>query len=138
MSGPLRNKQGCWTCRVRKKKCDEARPICSTCESLSITCYGYGLKPGWVDHGEREKEMVDSFKQIVKHTSRKKPVTTKHSAVHLARIAPKTSNGASSSASTEPGSYNSHSVGPSPDRGSSADEGINTLQGEPLPVSIYR
>ncbi|KAG4426794.1 hypothetical protein IFR04_000225 [Cadophora malorum] len=54
MSGPLRSKQGCWTCRLRRKKCDERRD------------------PEWMDGGERERAMANSIKQIVKHTSRKK------------------------------------------------------------------
>lgn len=72
MSGPLRSKQGCWTCRLRRKKCDERHPTCSTCDSLSITCYGYGAKPDWMDAGEKEKAMANSIKAIVKHTSRRK------------------------------------------------------------------
>jgi hypothetical protein len=72
MSAALRSKQGCWTCRLRKKKCDERRDICSTCESLTITCYGYGNKPDWMDNGEKERAMANSIKQIVKHTSRRK------------------------------------------------------------------
>jgi hypothetical protein len=72
MSAVLRSKQGCWTCRLRKKKCDERPDICSTCESLTITCYGYGNKPDWMDNGEKERAMATSFKQIVKHTSRRK------------------------------------------------------------------
>src|SRR5579859_4509767 len=72
MNGPLRSKQGCWTCRLRRKKCDEKHPFCSTCESLTITCYGYGSKPDWMDNGEKEKAMANSIKQIVKKTSRHK------------------------------------------------------------------
>ncbi|TEY71799.1 hypothetical protein BOTCAL_0086g00170 [Botryotinia calthae] len=73
MNNLLRSKSGCWTCRLRKKKCDERKPSpCSTCESLAITCYGYGTKPDWMDNGPREKEMANSIKQIVKHTSRRK------------------------------------------------------------------
>ncbi|KAG9234028.1 fungal-specific transcription factor domain-containing protein [Amylocarpus encephaloides] len=72
MNVPLRSKQGCWTCRLRKKKCDEGRPICATCESLSITCYGYDSKPEWMDGGETERAIAASIKQIVKHTSRRK------------------------------------------------------------------
>src|SRR4051812_29904771 len=72
MNGILRSKRGCWTCRLRKKKCDELHPSCSTCDSLSITCYGYGPKPEWMDNGSKEKEMANSIKQIVKHTSRRK------------------------------------------------------------------
>lgn len=70
MAGRLRSKQGCWTCRLRKKKCDEAHPICSTCQSLTITCYGYDAKPEWMDNGEKEKAMANTIKQTVKHTSR--------------------------------------------------------------------
>ncbi|EPE27447.1 Zn2/Cys6 DNA-binding protein [Glarea lozoyensis ATCC 20868] len=72
MTSVLRSKQGCWTCRLRKKKCDERRDICTTCESLTITCYGYGAKPDWMDGGEKERAMGNSIKQIVKHTSRRK------------------------------------------------------------------
>ncbi len=72
MYGTLRSKQGCWTCRLRRKKCDEKHPFCSTCESLTITCYGYGSKPDWMDNGEKEKAMASSIKQIVKKTSRQK------------------------------------------------------------------
>lgn len=73
MNGTLRNKKGCWTCRLRKKKCDERKPSpCSICESLAITCYGFGAKPEWMDGGSREKEMANSIKQIVKYTSRRK------------------------------------------------------------------
>lgn len=73
MNGLLRSKTGCWTCRLRKKKCDERKPSpCLLCESLAITCYGYGAKPEWMDNGIKEKEMANSIKQIVKHTSRRK------------------------------------------------------------------
>ncbi|TVY81371.1 Pestheic acid cluster transcriptional regulator [Lachnellula suecica] len=114
MNGPLRSKQGCWTCRLRKKKCDEKHPFCSTCESLSITCYGYGqLKPDWMDNGEKEKAMANSIKQVVKHTSRRKGrlatsitqlqkhYSGKRADPTVVKIAPK-STGASSSSS--PGS----------------------------------
>ncbi|KUJ17523.1 uncharacterized protein LY89DRAFT_668838 [Mollisia scopiformis] len=70
--GALRSKQGCWTCRLRRKKCDERQPVCTTCEQLKITCYGYGTKPDWMDGGAKEKAMIDQIKQIVKHTSRRK------------------------------------------------------------------
>lgn len=87
MPGPLRNSRGCWTCRVRKKKCDECRDQCSTCTSLSITCYGYGPRPEWVDNGERERAMKESFKETVKHASRSK-VKTRLSRP-IIKIAPK-------------------------------------------------
>lgn len=105
MAGPLRSKQGCWTCKLRKKKCDEKRPSCSTCESLAITCYGFGPRPDWMDNGERERAITNSLKEIVKHTSKRR-FTTKvpgrpDSAI---RIAPKSvtppTEGSSSAEST--------------------------------------
>lgn len=71
MNRPLRSKKGCWTCRVRKKKCDERRPICGTCDSLTLYCHGYGPKPEWMDNGEKEKAMANDIKETVKTATRK-------------------------------------------------------------------
>ncbi|KAK4629763.1 Aspercryptin biosynthesis cluster-specific transcription regulator [Fulvia fulva] len=38
-SKPSRN--GCRTCRIRKVKCDEGRPVCHKCSSTGRTCDGY-------------------------------------------------------------------------------------------------
>ena len=35
---PPRSRFGCWTCRTRKVKCDEARPECTPCARLGHTC----------------------------------------------------------------------------------------------------
>ena len=34
--------KGCWTCRKRRIKCDEARPSCRQCSRLGRECGGYG------------------------------------------------------------------------------------------------
>lgn len=39
-----RSRTGCWTCRIRKKKCDERHPTCARCQNLRIECQGYGAK----------------------------------------------------------------------------------------------
>jgi C6 transcription factor Pro1 len=57
---------GCWTCRIRKKKCDEKYPICEACYARSITCYGYGPKPEWMDGGEKERKVLHELKREVK------------------------------------------------------------------------
>ncbi|KAK7749300.1 hypothetical protein SLS62_008269 [Diatrype stigma] len=37
--GPiLRVRTGCLTCRARKKKCDEAKPVCAGCKRNKLTC----------------------------------------------------------------------------------------------------
>lgn len=63
-----RSLYGCWTCRLRKKKCDETRPACLTCISLDLHCHGFGPKPEWMDRGSLQKEKALE----VKHTVRNK------------------------------------------------------------------
>ncbi|KAF5868962.1 putative c6 transcription protein [Botrytis fragariae] len=130
MNNLLRSKSGCWTCRLRKKKCDERKPSpCSTCESLAITCYGYGTKPDWMDNGPREKEMANSIKQIVKHTSRRKgrltgsngaPNNGVNTEASTINIAPKTATAPARTISTaiEDTAYQKTSSGSSPTQSS--------------------
>ncbi|KAM5354864.1 hypothetical protein ACJ41O_001510 [Fusarium nematophilum] len=59
MSGS-RTKTGCWTCRLRRKKCDENTPSCSNCVSRSLHCYGYGQKPAWMLGKENWQQVLDS------------------------------------------------------------------------------
>ena len=42
-----RSRQGCWTCRTRRKKCDERRPQCGVCERSRRQCEGYGTRLVW-------------------------------------------------------------------------------------------
>lgn len=58
-----RSSTGCWTCRLRKKKCDEHHPQCLNCISRDITCYGYGLRPDWMDGASLEAEQVRNIKR---------------------------------------------------------------------------
>ncbi|KAF1354906.1 hypothetical protein BDV97DRAFT_93082 [Delphinella strobiligena] len=39
-----RTKTGCHTCRERKKKCDELKPVCRNCTRGNFRCKGYGPK----------------------------------------------------------------------------------------------
>lgn len=50
-----RSTHGCWTCRLRKKKCDENHPSCFRCTSLRIACGGYGPMPYWMDRGDLQR-----------------------------------------------------------------------------------
>lgn len=76
---PLRSTHGCWTCRVRHKKCDETHPVCKLCQSLHITCHGYSIdQPEWMDNGDKEKAVVENLKRSVRLTTRRrKPLQTK-------------------------------------------------------------
>jgi hypothetical protein len=50
-SGVTRTRTGCWTCRARRKKCDETRPSCLACRSLNLQCEGYGVRLKWAIRG---------------------------------------------------------------------------------------
>ncbi|KAF4950019.1 hypothetical protein FGADI_8465 [Fusarium gaditjirri] len=38
---------GCWTCRARRVKCDEAQPVCNRCTKARRICQGYGVRLAW-------------------------------------------------------------------------------------------
>ncbi|KAM6504486.1 Fungal specific transcription factor domain containing protein [Amanita muscaria] len=58
---------GCWTCRVRRKKCDEQwdGDSCSTCRRLEIVCLGSGpRRPDWL----RDKHLVSRYRAQITET----------------------------------------------------------------------
>lgn len=65
-SNTVRSFDGCWTCRLRRKKCDERRPVCETCASLYLTCHFGPEKPQWMDGGAKQEQMAARFKQEVR------------------------------------------------------------------------
>ncbi|GAB0137219.1 hypothetical protein EsDP_00005495 [Epichloe bromicola] len=65
-SSKTRSSGGCWTCRVRRKKCAGNRPECDTCKALEITCYFGQEKPDWMDGGPKQKDMAEKIKAQVK------------------------------------------------------------------------
>ncbi|THV45537.1 hypothetical protein BGAL_0477g00070 [Botrytis galanthina] len=67
-----RSSTGCWTCRLRKKKYQEERPKCSTCDSLRIICHGYSEKPAWMDGGSSEKAESERIKRVIKENKKRK------------------------------------------------------------------
>ena len=60
---------GCWTCRLRRKKCSGEKPTCSKCNLLNVPCYRYGPKPSWMDGGAQEKERSNEIRKSVKLTT---------------------------------------------------------------------
>ncbi|CAI7566346.1 unnamed protein product [Penicillium palitans] len=62
---------GCWTCRVRHKKCDITIPFCRECSDRNVHCHGYGPKPTWMDGAsEEKKERVRIKTAINQHVRR--------------------------------------------------------------------
>ncbi|KAK6810708.1 ustiloxin B cluster transcription factor ustR [Aspergillus parasiticus] len=76
MSGAQRRKTGCWTCRLRRKKCNEDGQPCSNCEARGVFCHGYGPKPSWKDRGEREREEAQRLQLISRARTRRARATT--------------------------------------------------------------
>ncbi|CZR56012.1 uncharacterized protein PAC_05900 [Phialocephala subalpina] len=60
-----RSGSGCWTCRLRKKKCDDVRPVCGPCEFRNITCHGFGLKPSFLCSAEDQKAEIAKIQKAV-------------------------------------------------------------------------
>ncbi|TAQ89105.1 hypothetical protein B7494_g2608 [Chlorociboria aeruginascens] len=79
LSNTIRSSNGCWTCRLRRKKCDgfvrdEQHPVCDACAALHITCYYDAEKPDWMDGGTRQKEMAERLKGEVKENAHRRAV----------------------------------------------------------------
>ncbi|KAI0133857.1 hypothetical protein BJ170DRAFT_177113 [Xylariales sp. AK1849] len=67
----IRSTNGCWTCRLRRKKCDETQPECQTCANLGVDC-GYGPRPPWMDRGPLEREKAYTVKAEIAHAGSKR------------------------------------------------------------------
>lgn len=59
-----RSKNGCWICRIKHLKCDENKPICSTCEKYGITCDYSMEKPDYVIDSDLRNEKLMEISQI--------------------------------------------------------------------------
>ncbi|KAJ5300921.1 uncharacterized protein N7443_005923 [Penicillium atrosanguineum] len=42
-----RSYQGCWTCKRRRRRCDNARPTCQNCAQRGVDCEGYEVRLRW-------------------------------------------------------------------------------------------
>lgn len=84
MSPRTRGRSGCWTCKLRKKKCDESRPICTRCSALSIICHGYDSKPPWWNDPKDKERTLEDIKKQVRTSSR----GTRHK-THRLKLAPR-------------------------------------------------
>ena len=66
MPKEARSKGACWTCKLRRKKCDEGQPACSTCMSTAVPCFGYDSNPEWADDGARQKAKEEELRIIIR------------------------------------------------------------------------
>ncbi|KAH7205758.1 fungal-specific transcription factor domain-containing protein [Fusarium oxysporum] len=61
--------QGCWSCRVRRKKCDRRRPVCGICDTLHITCHTGSRRPPWLDGGAQQARVAATLKEEVRQAA---------------------------------------------------------------------
>ncbi|KAF3007540.1 hypothetical protein E8E13_006453 [Curvularia kusanoi] len=65
--------RGCWTCKVRRKKCEPnvgGVSGCKDCTFLKLECHNSTEKPIWMDNGTRQQQMADYLKvQVKKHAA---------------------------------------------------------------------
>ncbi|MCJ1318021.1 hypothetical protein MMC15_003348 [Xylographa vitiligo] len=61
-----RSRSGCFTCRLRRKKCDEGSPQCKACKHLGLKCEY--KRPVWWSNNEQRKAQKETIKNIIKRT----------------------------------------------------------------------
>ncbi|KAL4940350.1 fungal-specific transcription factor domain-containing protein [Aspergillus oleicola] len=61
-----RSRSGCFTCRLRRKKCDEERPTCQTCSKLGLRC-DYKTPQWWSTTDQRNRQR-DRVKNRIRQT----------------------------------------------------------------------
>lgn len=61
-----RSKNGCWICRIKHLKCDETRPICTSCAKLGIECDYSPERPDYITDKNLKKEKLASISVIRK------------------------------------------------------------------------
>jgi C6 transcription factor Pro1 len=62
----LTDSSGCFTCRLRRKKCDEGKPKCKACKHLGLTCEY--KRPMWWSNNDQRRRQKEDIKNIIKRT----------------------------------------------------------------------
>ena len=57
---------GCFTCRLRRKKCDEGKGQCKACRHLGLKCEY--KRPMWWSNNDQRKQQKEHIKNIIKRT----------------------------------------------------------------------
>lgn len=61
-----RSRTGCYTCRLRRKKCNEASPSCTSCRHLGLRCEY--KRPIWWSNNDQRRLQKDKIKMIINKT----------------------------------------------------------------------
>ncbi|KAI1066946.1 hypothetical protein LB507_011357 [Fusarium sp. FIESC RH6] len=114
-----RGRRGCWTCRIRHRRCDESVPNCEECRSRHITCHGYDLDaPEWISDDRLLLEELRRIKVAVKENFRRvKTIQNRQ----LARSTAEASHASRAQAKSERRDEQAASLGPP------SSSGTNTI-----------
>ncbi|EGV66675.1 hypothetical protein CANTEDRAFT_132931 [Yamadazyma tenuis ATCC 10573] len=72
-----RSKNGCWICRIKHLKCNEARPTCSSCSRFGIACDYSSEKPLYVSDKTLRREKLLEITTIRKSNQKLRSKTSK-------------------------------------------------------------
>ncbi|EER22958.1 Fungal Zn binuclear cluster domain containing protein [Coccidioides posadasii C735 delta SOWgp] len=61
-----RSRSGCFTCRLRRKKCDEGKPVCKACRNLKLKCEY--KRPMWWGNNDQRRNHKELIKELIKNT----------------------------------------------------------------------
>ncbi|KAL9051448.1 MAG: hypothetical protein Q9162_006017 [Coniocarpon cinnabarinum] len=92
-----RSRSGCFTCRLRRKKCDEGRPVCRACKHLGVECEY--KRPAWWQHPDRRKQHKEIIKEIIRNTKMEQKPSQQQQAAAQAHAAATTANTAAATSS---------------------------------------
>ncbi|KAG6037314.1 hypothetical protein E4U41_005186 [Claviceps citrina] len=76
-----RSRTGCYTCRLRRKKCDEGEPMCTACRHLGLQCE-YKRPAWWLNNDDARRKHKEDIKNIIKRRKlASKTSSSKHASV---------------------------------------------------------
>ncbi|ODA77365.1 hypothetical protein RJ55_06993 [Drechmeria coniospora] len=78
-----RSRTGCFTCRLRRKKCDEGRPQCTACKHLGLQCEY--KRPMWWSNNDARRRHKEDIKNIIK---RKKLAEKSSGSMQVSMLSP--------------------------------------------------
>lgn len=72
-----RSKIGCWICRIKHLKCDEAKPYCSSCLKFGVACDYSAEKPSYVTDKNLRSQKLAEIAHVRKNNQKLKPKKSK-------------------------------------------------------------
>lgn len=68
-----RSKNGCWTCRIRHKGCNEEQPKCGHCQRLNLPCDYSLIRPKYMSDHKLHAEKLIEIRHLTDKVKKRKP-----------------------------------------------------------------